>query len=192
MKIVGITGKSGAGKTTISNLIKEKYDAEIVDADEVAKELSQKGTMYLKSIVDYFGDDIIKKDGQLNRKKLANLIFNDDDKREELNHLTSLYVVKEIKRRISKINHKQMILVDAPLLYESGLDQICDIVIGITSSQKEKIERIMQRDNISEEEAKRRLKVQITNQFLEENADIIINNSQDIEELKKQVEKMKI
>lgn len=98
MKIIGITGSSGAGKDTICEIIEKKYNAEIIDADKIAKELSKKGTMYLDSIVNCFGTEIINKKGELNRKKLADIIFDDEQKREELNKLTFVHVVDEIQK----------------------------------------------------------------------------------------------
>ena len=86
MKIIGVTGSSGAGKTEACKIIVKNNDAEIIDADEVAKKLSKKGTMYLNSIIDSFGEDIVYKNGALNRKKLANMIYEDDKKREQLTH----------------------------------------------------------------------------------------------------------
>ena len=98
MKIIGVAGNSGAGKTTVCNILKEKYAAHIIDADEIAKKLSKKGTMYLQSIVEYFGHDIIDNRGELKRKELANLIYENEEKRNGLNELTFNYVVREIKR----------------------------------------------------------------------------------------------
>lgn len=192
MKIIGITGSSGSGKTTVSQLLKEKYDAELINADEVAKELSSGKTMYVKSILNDFGTQIMTKAGKINRKKLAKIIFEDDEKREKLNRLTFIYVVDEIKSRISAVHHKSMILLDAPLLYESGLDQICDIVIGVISQKEEKINRLKKRDHLSQEEAQKRLQAQITNEMIEENADYVIRNNGDLEQLQKQLERMNL
>lgn len=192
MKIVGITGQSGTGKTTIAKMLQEKWDAEIVDADKIAKDLTKKGSIYLKSIVKEFGTEVLMQNGRLNRKRLANIVFQDEEKRKQLNQLTFFYVVKEIKERIGKVQHKHVILIDAPLLYESDLNQICDCVIGVIASTSSKIERICKRNGISQEEAKKRLKVQITDTFLKENADILIRNTKEKEELRKQIEKIKI
>ena len=133
MKIIGVTGSSGAGKDTLCEILENKYNAEIVDADKIARKLSKKGTMYLKSIVDCFGSNIINRQGELNRKKLASIIFEDEKKREELNKLTFIYVVDEIKRQINKLK-KDIIVVNAPLLFESNLNQICDFVIASIGS----------------------------------------------------------
>lgn len=191
MKIIGVTGSSGAGKDTLCEILENKYSAEIVDADKIAKELSKKGTMYLKSIVDCFGSKIVNRQGELNRKKLASIIFEDEKKREELNKLTFIYVVDEIKRRISKLK-KDIIVVNAPLLFESNLNQICDFVIAIIADRDIQIERIMKRDNLTKEAAEKRLNMQNSNEYFEENADYIIHNKESLKDLEKQLKKIKI
>ncbi len=190
MKIIGVTGNSGSGKSTICNILKEEYNAEIIDADEVAKKLSKKGTMYMKSIVEYFGPDVVTKSGSLNRKKLANIIYEDDKKREKLNKFTFIYVVDEIKSNINKLNSAKLIVIDAPLLFESDLDKICDFVIGVIAEEQTKIERICKRDKIEEEIAKKRLAVQSQDKFIIENSDYIIENNKDINKIKKELEKI--
>lgn len=183
MKIIGIAGSSGAGKTTVCSILKKKYNAEIIDADKVAKQLSNRGTMYLQSIVEYFGNDIINKEGELKRKELANIIYEDEEKREQLNKLTFIHVVDEIKRKISHLTEKELIVIDAPLLFESNLNQICDFVIGVIAKKEDKIARICERDHISEELAKKRLAIQKDDTFIQENADYIIENNGKTESL---------
>lgn len=191
MKIIGITGASGSGKTTICEILKEDYHAEIIDADKVAKKLSRKGTVYFNSIVNRFGNEITTKTGNLNRKQLANIIYEDNEKRAQLNELTFIHVVDEIKQLLNKLSGKKLIVIDAPLLFESGLDQVCDFVIGVISDETEKVQRICARDNITPEEAKKRLNIQNDDEFIKENADYVIVNNSDIEQLRKQVIKIK-
>ena len=191
MKIIGVTGNSGAGKDTLCEILENKYNAEIVDADKIARELSKKGTMYLQSIVESFGSGIVDRKGELNRKKLASIIYEDDKKREELNKLTFIYVVDEIKKRINKIK-KKIIVVNAPLLFESNLDQVCDFVIAIIAERNVQIERIMKRDNIKADEAEKRLNMQNTDEFYIENADFIIHNKGDIKDIEKQLKDINI
>lgn len=192
MKIIGVTGSSGSGKTTLCNILKDKYKAEVINADMVAKELTQKPTMYLNCIIDYFGTNIIYKNGSLNRKKLANIIYDDVDKREELNKLTFLYVVDEIKKKINGLNTKKLIVIDAPLLFESNLNQICDFVICIISDNETKLKRICKRDNIDIEIAIKRLTAQKQDEFYKENSDYIIDNNNEIKYMEKQLEKINI
>lgn len=191
MKIIGITGSSGAGKDTICEIIEKKYNAEIIDADKIAKELSKKGTMYLDSIVNCFGTEIINKKGELNRKKLADIIFDDEQKREELNKLTFVHVVDEIQKKINNIK-KKIIVVNAPLLFESNLNKICDFVIAVIADRDKQIIRVMNRDNITKELAEKRINAQNTNEFFAENADYIIYNNEDIENIEEQLAKIKI
>ena len=191
MKIIGVTGSSGAGKDTLCEILENKYNAEIVDADKIARELSKKGTMYLQSIVESFGSGIVDRKGELNRKKLASIIYEDDKKREKLNKLTFIYVVDEIKKRINKIK-KKIIVVNAPLLFESNLDQVCDFVIAIIAERNVQIERIMKRDNIKADEAEKRLNMQNTDEFYIENADFIIHNKGDIKDIEKQLKDINI
>ncbi|MCI8999762.1 MAG: dephospho-CoA kinase [Clostridia bacterium] len=85
MNIIGVTGTSGAGKTTLCEILHKQYGAYIIDADKIAKRLSKKGTMYLNAIVECFGDEILSQEGELRRKELANLIYQDEEKRNQLN-----------------------------------------------------------------------------------------------------------
>ncbi len=192
MKILGITGSSGAGKTTVCSILKEKYNVYIIDADKTAKELAKKGSSYLKAIVEHFGKEIIDEDGELKRKKLAKLIYENDDKRNTLNELTFQYVVKEIKEEIRRNNNRSIIVIDAPLLFESNLNNICDLVIGIIANEENKIHRICSRDNISEEIAEKRLKIQKNNNYIKEKSDYIIYNNSTIKNLEKEIEEIKL
>ena len=101
MKVIGVTGSSGAGKTTLSKILNEQADIKVIDADKVVKEMSVPGTEYLNAIKETFGKEVFYEDGSLNRKELARKIYNDNSSRENLNSLTFNYVVKEI---ISRLN----------------------------------------------------------------------------------------
>lgn len=187
MKIIGVTGTSGVGKTTVCEILNKKFNAFIIDADEVARELSKKGNMYLYAIAEYFGQDILDSDGNLKRKELASLIYNDKAKREALNSITFEFVVEEIKRRVNLAKEEDIIVIDAALLFESKLNEACDIVLGIIADEAQKIERIHKRDNITEEMAKKRIAVQITDEELLKKADYVITNTGDIQILEKDV-----
>ncbi len=190
MRIIGITGSSGAGKTTICNILEEKYLAHIIDADKVAKRLTKKGNMYLNSIVEYFGVGILDNAGELKRKELASMIYEDEEKRNALNNLTFTYVVKEIKENINNLQDKELIVIDAPLLYESNLDKVCDIVIGVIAKEEDKINRICKRDNITEEMARKRLNIQLSDNYIKDRADYIIVNNGNLEELENEIKKI--
>lgn len=184
MKVIGITGSSGAGKTTLSKILKEKYHYEVIDADKVARDLSIPGTEYLNKIRLNFGETVFFEDGTLNRKALAQKIYTNKKDLEILNNLTFKFVVEEIEKKILKIQNFQekndlnkFIVIDAPLLFESNLDKKCDCVIALIANENVKINRICKRDNITEEIAKRRLDIQQTDEYYIKKADFIIENN---------------
>lgn len=176
MKIIGITGSSGSGKSTVSKIMAEELGAKVLDADKIVKQMQKPDTIYFKKIVELFGEEILQKDGSLNRRKLAEIIFQDELKKEELDKLTYKYVVEEIKKQINNMQEEH-IIIDAPLLIESKLNEICDVTIGVISSEEEQIKRICKRDNIEENEAKLRIKSQKNNNFYEINVDYVVENN---------------
>lgn len=188
MKILGITGPSGSGKTTLCGLIREHYKAFIIDADNVAKDLSSnQETEYFRKMVDLFGNEVLNADGSLNRKEVARIIYNDNEKRKALNLLTFKYVVDDIEKQIKNIedNDYDYIAIDVPLLYEAKMEKICDKVIAVVAEDTEKIHRICMRDKINEDVARQRLKIQSNNEFFVKKADFVIHNDGTIDKLEK-------
>lgn len=191
LKIIGVTGNSGSGKSFICEILLNKYDdIVIVDADKIARKMSDIGTLYYKEVVNMFGKSIVTDKLEIDRKLLAEIIFNDDEKRKELNSITFRYVVDEIKNNIKLNSNRSVIVIDVPLLFESGLDEICDITLGVVSDEDIKINRICSRDGVSVEQAKDRLKVQLGDEDLKGKCDYIIENNGDIGCLDKQLEKI--
>ena len=193
MKVIGITGPSGAGKTTLTSILKENYNTYSIDADEVARKLSSDNkTEYFKEMVKLFGKEVVNTDKSLDRKKIASIIYNNQEKRRKLNKLTFYYVVNNINEQIEKetTNDYQFIAIDVPLLYEAKMEKICDIVIAVVAEDEEKILRICKRDNISKEIAKKRLEIQNNNEFFVKKADFVIHNDGSIENLEKSLKEI--
>ncbi len=187
--IIGITGSSGAGKSTVCEILKKEYNAQIIDADKISKQLSKKGTVYLEEIVEKFGKEILLENGELDRKKLAEIIYSSNEKREILNNCTLKHIKEKIKEEVEKLkNNKKIIAIDAPLLFEAKLDEICEFVIAVISDNFEvQIERITKRDGITEEQAMARLKAQKPNDFYTQKSRYVIVNNGKIEEVEKQI-----
>ena len=175
--IIGITGSSGAGKSTICEFLENEYEVKVLNADKIARKLSQKGTSYVIDIIKIFGKGIVDEEGELKRKKHAEIIYSNSKKREKLNKCTFKYIIKEIEKRLDKIDDNTTKIIDAPLLFESKLNEKCDKVIGIIAKREIQIERIVARDNIDYEQAENRLLAQQTNEFYIKKCDDIIENN---------------
>ena len=189
--VIGITGSSGAGKSTICNMLQKDYKVKIINADSIAKKLSKKGTNYIIDIIDKFGKDIVDDEGELRRKRLAEIIYTDPEKRKELNNCTFKYIRKEIEKQVKKENDTDTtVIIDAPLLFECELDKLCDIVIGIISKREMQIERIVARDNVDYESAEKRLNAQQTNKFYIKKCDEIIENNNNLVNIEKEVKEI--
>lgn len=185
--ILGITGSSGAGKSTVCEILERKYSSQTINADKIAKQLSKQGTSYLQEIVQNFGDDILLEDGELNRRKLANIIYSNPEKRDELNNITFKYIKDEIKEQIAKSDNN-IIAIDAPLLLEANLQEICDKTIAVISEDRDlQIKRIIKRDNTDKEHAIARLNAQHPNEFYIQNCDNTLINDETLEQ---QIEKL--
>lgn len=192
MKVIGITGNSGSGKTTLSEIFR-KQGIKVIDCDKVAKGLNNPNTEYMKKIVETFGNIVLQSDGNLNRKKLSEIIYNNKEALNKLNQLTFKYVVDEIKIQLKNLENdgEKIVGIDAPLLYEANLDKSCNYIIGVIASDEIKIKRICNRDKISEEVAKQRLKIQKSDDYFKEKVDLIIeNNKEDTEKLKNSVKEI--
>lgn len=193
MKILGITGPSGSGKTTLCGIIKNNYNAAIIDADQVARDLtSNTESRYFKEMIKLFGEDVLKSDGSLNRKKVAKIIYTTKSKRQELNKLTFKYVVEEINKMIESIKKTDVdfLAIDVPLLYEANMENVCDYVIAVVAEDEEKIARICKRDGIDKEVAKKRLEIQNNNSFFVKKADFVIHNDKTINNLEKSLKEI--
>ena len=185
MKIIGITGNSGSGKSTISKLISKNYEAKIIDADKIAKEMTKNNGEYLQAIRQAFGNDVIK-NNELDRKKLADIVFLNRAEKEKFDGLTFEYVVEEIKKELEANQNLdyQYIILDVPLLFESKLDKLCDYTIGVIANKTEKIKRICKRDKLSKEKALQRLNSQPNDEFFTKNCNTVINNENKEETIK--------
>ena len=191
MKVIGITGTSGAGKTTLTQILNKRKNVEIIDADKISKQMCTPGNKYLEAIKNTFGNEYFFKDGNLDRKKMAKTIYNDKIALEKLNNLSFNYVVKKILEEIKRLKNEKIefIVLDAALLFEGGLEKYCDIVISLIADKDLKIKRICDRDNIDVDLAEDRLNIQQNDAYYIERSDFIIYNKKNCD-LEKEIEKI--
>ncbi len=188
MIIIGITGPSGSGKGVVSEILFENYGFDVIDADMVYHRLVSSPSECLFEIKDAFGDGVIKEDA-LDRPVLASLVFGDgnEQKLELLNNITHKYVVKEIKRIIEEDGRY---VIDAPLLIEAGLSDICDLTVAVIADKETRIKRIALRDGISVEDASRRISSQKNDDFYIENTDRMMLNDGDLLSVNTSIERI--
>lgn len=177
--VVGLTGQTGSGKTTVANILK-KNGCLIIDADLIAREIVEPGHKCLLELKKEFGDIICNKDGTLNRRILASIAFSNKEKTNKLNNITHPFIVSKINEIIKDNDNKcRIIIIDAALLIESGLNKICKIVISIIAPENIRIKRIIKRDFITKEEAIKRVKSQNNEEFYRSNSSYVLDGTQD-------------
>ena len=185
MIIIGITGGSGCGKTTVSDIVRSK-GIEVIDTDKVARKIVEPGKPALDEIRRSFGEEYINENGGLDRKKTAGLVFSDPNKLKELNRITHKYITQYVNEYID--NYRGNIIgIDGAVLIESGIGKMCDFIISVLADQSQRLKRIMLRDNITEEDARKRINSQKNNEFYIENSDYIVYNNSDEDILSKEV-----
>lgn len=174
--IVGVTGASGAGKTTACEILKE-FGCFCLNADEISKKVLDENVDCKKKLTSYFGLKILDPKGEINRKELSKVAFLNDENAKVLNEITHPYIVKEILNMIDSLNY-EFIVLDVPLLFESGLNNICDFVISVISEREIRLKRVMLRDKIDAKFIEQRFLRQKDTKFFKDNSDyIIFNNS---------------
>lgn len=184
-RIIGLTGNSGAGKSTAAAYM-ECLGAEVIDADQISRELCDMGQAGYTAIKKEFGEGFFCKDGSLDRHKLGALVFADCTALERLNHTLHPLVLREVRRR-KAASQKDVIVIDCALLLDTELNKDVDEVWLICAPNAQKQKRIRQRDGISEQNAENRLKSQTAEMDMIKQADVVLENNGTLEQLKEQI-----
>ena len=189
MKVIGLTGGTGSGKSVVSKSL-AAAGAVIVDADKIAHEIILKGEPAYQEIIAYYGTGILDEEGNIIRKKLGEIVFNDKEKLAFLNQCTHKYITAEVKRQIAEAKAEgtaTAIIVDAPLLLEAKLETVCDLVWVVYAEPEVRAQRVMARDGITYELAKARIANQKSWDEYKAAADAVIDNSKDLSYLEGQL-----
>lgn len=186
IKVIGLTGQSGAGKSTFCNVF-AKRGYTVIDCDSSAREIAEKPA-FLNELKQRFPVKLFKSDGSLDRKITASVIFSDSEKLGLYNRIIFPYIIYDIIGKIKKSYTD--VLLDAPTLYESGLDIICSEIIAVTADQNKCIDRIVLRDGLTIDQASARIASQNSAEYFEEHSDYFIKNNGSIDELRKCAEEI--
>lgn len=198
VKVVGLTGGIGTGKSTAAEFLKKKGFAHI-DADQIGRDITADGSPMLPVLNSIFGPggehgvegiDILREDGSLDRKALASIVFTNMDRKLKLDEVMFKAIVAETERLVDVYAETKPvgILIDAPLLFEAGLDKNCDMVLLIVADMDVRIHRVCARDGATEQEVRNRINSQMSDEEKKLRSDIIVDNSGTLEELETQLE----
>ncbi len=174
--VLGLTGGSGGGKSRAASFFEEK-GALVIDADKIAREIMNTSHPALHEVADAF-PGVLLPEGGLNRKALAKIVFSDSNALEKLNRITHAYIICQIEETVAQ-TMKAFVVIDAPLLFESGLDRLCSACLFVTAERKTRIRRIMKRDGLTEEEACARIDAQHEDDYFRSQSDFIVENNGD-------------
>lgn len=186
--VVGLTGGIASGKSTVSNMLKE-MNITVIDADVEARLAVKKGEPGYQRIIEEFGVDILLPDGEIDRQKLGAIIFHDEQKRQQLNQI----VHPEVRRRMTEQKEaavrrgEKIVILDIPLLFESNLRYMVDKTILVYVDREVQLQRLMERNQLSVEEAEARILAQMLLEKKKELADELINNNGSLKDTKKQL-----
>ena len=186
MKIIGICGRSGSGKSTFAALFK-KRNIPVLDCDEIYHDLINSPSPCLEKIAERFGKHLIR-NNSLDRAELRKIVFQDSALLKELNQISHHYVLIELFKNIKEFqaNGKAACVIDAPMLFEAGLEKWCDITCCVVAKKELLLDRICKRDHITKNEAEIRLHHQIESDELSKKCTIVVHNNGDLGELDNQ------
>lgn len=189
--IIGLTGSIASGKSTVSKML-EELGYPIIDADKVARLVVEPGQETLVKIAALFGESVIREDGTMDRAKVGELIFNDPASRKSLNDVIHPAIRKEMLRQRAELLEQghQSIIMDIPLLFESRLQHFVDKILVVSVTEENQLKRLMERNQLTEKEARARISSQLPMSVKEEGADAVIYNNGSFDDTKWQLNRI--
>ena len=181
---VAVTGTAASGKTTVCNRLKEQ-GLSVISADVLAREAVTPGSEAYKKIVEYFGKDVLAPDGTLNRSTLRRIVFKDDTARKKLEQFVHPEIIRRMKLEMVQAasDGDPIVVVEVPLLFEFGLENLFDVTINVSAPHALKVKRLRERDNVSYDDAEALLKAQMSDQEKNKWAEVVIENNHSIEHM---------
>jgi dephospho-CoA kinase len=192
MKVIGLTGNIACGKTIVAKMFEEQ-GAKIIDADRVARLIVEPGEPAWKEIVEKFGHEMLNPDRTINRKMLGDIVFEDKDRREELNNITHPRIIEKIKLMLEECRKEkvEVVIIEAALIVEKGgMKPIISDLILVTADEEAQISRLIKRDGLTREEALTRIRSQMPILEKAKYATYIIDNSRTLEQTRMQVQEV--
>lgn len=189
--VIGLTGQTGAGKTTVAEGLRH-FGYQVIRADDIARLVTEKGSPVLQQLAAVFGADILREDGSLDRALLAERAFASPEETNLLNGITHPEIGRLIHKKINGafFDGYEGVVVDASQLFESGLNDDCTLVVSVVAPKELRLKRIMERDGISEEKALQRMSAQLPEEFFRTHSNYVLENTGTEEDLKQQLRQL--
>jgi len=192
MLILGITGNIGSGKSTACEILKG-MKGYIINADELSHEVILRGKPAFDEILAEVDSNILADDGEIDRKRLGAIVFSDAEKLKKLTRIVHKYVIEETRGKIGLIKRNpgeyKFITIDGPLLFEAGMEKLCHYTILVSASEKTRLERVVKRDGLTFDDARKRSRSRKDTDEYSDAVDFIITNDRDFETLNEQVKR---
>ena len=178
MITLGITGRSGCGKSTVTAVF-AAHGVPLADADQISREILLPGSPLLPALAERFGADILKADGTLDRRKLGQAVFSNPAELEALNAISHRHIMSDVARRLRGLRESgcRAAVFDAPQLFEAGADQLCNVIVSVLASAEVRLGRVTRRDGISDHDARMRMAAQKPESFFRAHSDYVIENN---------------
>ncbi len=189
MTILGLTGSFGTGKTLVASLFK-RLGAEIIDADRIAHDVIKKNSSAYKKIIIVFGKGVLAKNGNIDRSKLAAIVFGNRKELRKLNRIVHPEVIRKIKEDMRKLGDAKAVVIDAPLLVEAKVTGMVDKLVVVKASRTNQVDRCVKKFKMKKEDVLRRIENEIPLKTKIVMADFVVSNDGRKSETKKQVEEI--
>lgn len=190
-KVIGLTGGIASGKSTISNIFKE-VGWPVIDADQTARQVVMPGSLGLAQIVSRFGSQVLQPDSTLDRAALGSMVFDDPQNLSDLDQIEHPLIMAAIDKQLAGFKKQGLpvVVLDVPLLFETGMDQECDLTVLAVVDRKTQLERLMKRDHCSKAAALKRINAQMPLEEKMRRADVTIDNNGSLAQTRLQVAKL--
>ena len=189
--MIGLTGPTGAGKSEVARVWKS-LGCEVIDADELSRKAVQPQTSCFSALVERFSSAILASDGTLDRKALASIAFSTPENTRDLNAIVHPAVIRMVNERLEKalLSGQTTAVIDAPLLFEAGLSEQCDVTVAVLAPVDQRLRRICKRDGLTNEQAMKRIRVQPLDDYYRDRATKILTNDGDAETLAQKAQRL--
>lgn len=185
--VIGITGGVGCGKSTVMDILKNRYHARVLIADDMGHEVMKKGGAAYDGICEKFGTQILTEDGEIDRAKLAEVVYSEPDKLHKLNGIVHPCVKEEIREKLLLWKEEPLVVLETAILFETGCDTLCDRVWGVLTDAGVRIPRLISSRGYTREKAESIMAQQLPDETYRERCDAVLENNGDMEKLQEQI-----